>query len=64
MMIGRFLRDAGFGLSCLLFLSAFASPALAQSSYPVRPIRMVVPFTPGGSNDIVERLIGEGLADD
>ncbi|MES2954753.1 MAG: tripartite tricarboxylate transporter substrate binding protein, partial [Pseudomonadota bacterium] len=35
------------------------TPALA--SYPVKPIRLVVPFTPGGSTDILARAIGQEL---
>jgi len=30
-------------------------------SYPSRPIRIIVPFAPGGSNDVVARIIGERL---
>jgi len=46
----------------LLFLCGGApSPAHAQT-YPARPIRLIIPFPPGGSNDIVGRMIGAQLS--
>jgi tripartite-type tricarboxylate transporter receptor subunit TctC len=44
-------------------LLAFASSRVpAQSSFPVRPVRFIVPFSPGGGTDAVARTIGEQMA--
>lgn len=39
-----------------------ARPALAQSDWPARPVRVIVPFPPGGSNDAIARPLAEALA--
>lgn len=44
-------------------LAAFAGVATAQQSYPVKPIRFIVPYPPGGSTSIVARVIGQKLAE-
>jgi tripartite-type tricarboxylate transporter receptor subunit TctC len=41
----------------------FAAPLLAQP-YPVHPVRMLVPFAPGGTVDLVARFIGTRLSQD
>lgn len=38
---------------------ALTAPALAQPAFPQRQIRILVPFTPGGSPDVVARLLAE-----
>lgn len=46
-----------------LLLSASALPcAHAQAPYPDKPIRIVVPYAPGGGVDIVTRLVGQAMA--
>jgi tripartite-type tricarboxylate transporter receptor subunit TctC len=43
-------------------LCSVAPAALAQAaSYPGKPIRMIVPFTPGSATDVMGRLVGERL---
>jgi tripartite-type tricarboxylate transporter receptor subunit TctC len=44
----------------LVLAAALPAPALAQA-FPDRPLRLVIPWPPGGTNDIVGRLIAEGM---
>lgn len=48
---------------CAVLLIGATGCALAQSSYPTRAIRFVIPFPPGGSSDPMARLIGQKLTE-
>jgi tripartite-type tricarboxylate transporter receptor subunit TctC len=45
-----------------LSAASVAAPLLAQSAWPNKPIRYIVPFAPGGTTDILGRMFGEKLA--
>ena len=55
------LRRA-FLMSCVLSTSVLCSNASAQA-YPDRPIKLIVPFAPGGATDILGRLLAAALTD-
>ncbi len=50
-------------LAAALAFAAFACSVPAQAEYPDKPIRMIVPFAPGGGTDIVARAIAQKLTD-
>ena len=51
-------------LAFLLVFSGFAgAQSVDPSTFPQRPLRMVVPFPPGGSNDIVGRFVAQRLSE-
>lgn len=58
--MGVFVRLAV--LSSLLALSA-ADGLAAESAYPVRPIRIIVPYPPGGSTDPAARVLGHWFSE-
>lgn len=44
-------------------LAPKARPAVAQDGWPARPVRIIVPYPPGGPTDLSARLYAEGLGD-
>ena len=60
--IGRFACAGLFAAAAALGVTG----ALAQSpadKYPERPIKIIVPFAPGGSTDILARVIGQKMTE-
>ena len=50
------------GLAAVVGTLSLASPSQAQTEpYPNRPVRLIVPFAPGGPTDTVARVMGEQL---
>ncbi|MEG1770984.1 MAG: tripartite tricarboxylate transporter substrate binding protein [Comamonas sp.] len=54
-------RRRWLALAASSALALAAAPALAQPDFPSKPIRLVVPFTPGGVTDTGARVVGERL---
>ena len=49
-------------IAAILFATCISGLAGAQS-YPVKPVRVVIPWPPGGSNDIVGRIVAQKLSE-
>ena len=51
-------------LGLWVFVATAASAPAAQEIYPARPIKLIVPFTPGTGIDILARTLGQKIGDD
>ena len=56
------MRIIRFCVALILLCAAFA-PASAQEKYPNRPVKFVVSFAAGGSNDIIARVLCDWLSE-
>jgi len=54
---------------CAVLLTAWvaalgaATPAVAQDAFPSKPVKLIVPYPPGGASDITARLVGQKLSE-
>ncbi len=58
------VRMTAVRMTALAAALVAAGPALAQTAYPNKPVRMIVPFAAGGATDTIARLIAQQLATD
>jgi len=57
------MNKTAWRLAAAALLAALAGPNAHAQAWPSKPIRIVVPYTPGGSSDIIARAISQPLAD-
>ncbi len=57
------LKSATLGLLLALLAAALYTTDAVAQAYPSKPVRMIIPFPPGGSNDVVGRMIAFQLSE-
>src|SRR5262249_57513610 len=55
------MRNSVAAWAAAIFAALVATSAAAQSAFPTRTVKFIVPFPGGGINDLLARIIGEKL---
>ncbi|MGH8639094.1 MAG: hypothetical protein ACREUZ_18320, partial [Burkholderiales bacterium] len=46
-----------------VFLYGLTPPVFAAEEYPTKPVRLIIPFAPGGTNDVLARMVANHLTE-
>jgi tripartite-type tricarboxylate transporter receptor subunit TctC len=60
---GRLAPRFFYAALSIVACGSYSAPALAAEAYPTKPVRMVVPYSPGGGSDVVARIVGQKLTE-
>src|SRR5947208_10901825 len=55
--------NRGFGAVVVVFLGLQAASAHAQETWPARPVKFIVPSSPGGGTDLYARQLAQALSE-